>query len=78
MPARDFLYHVYHRPSFDGLPDWAEANIRVPRLSGRLTDRKRMYSLKKDMDTLRALGAGKGIVDAGLVSLGASAGGRET
>ncbi|HXQ73317.1 MAG TPA: M14 family zinc carboxypeptidase [Pyrinomonadaceae bacterium] len=76
MP-RPFLYHVYHRPSFDPLPAWSSASISVPGAALGSTQSKTVYSLKKDMDQLRADGAAKGIVDAGVVSLGRSGGGRE-
>ncbi len=74
--ARPFHYHVYDRPSFSALPAWASAPIAVPGAAAGTTETKTMYSLKKDMDQLRADGAAKGIVDAGVTSVGTSSGGR--
>src|SRR5688572_15637302 len=76
MP-RPFRYHVYHRPAFDPLPAWSSASITVPGPAVASTESKTVYSLKKDMDQLRADGAAKGIVDAGLTSVGTTAGGRK-
>lgn len=75
--ARPYHYHVYHRPSFDHLPAWASSSISVPGVATGRTETKTMYSLKKDMDQLRADGAAKGIVDAGLTSVGTSTQGKQ-
>lgn len=78
MPARPFQYHVYHRNAFNALPDWASTPIDVPQIADpNLKERKTVYSLKKDMDKLRAMGAAKGIVDAGVVDVGTSSKGRK-
>ncbi len=74
--ARPYHYHVYDRPSFNALAAWASAPIAVPGAAAGTTETKTMYSLKKDMDQLRADGAAKGIVDAGVTSVGTSSGGR--
>jgi len=76
MP-RPYHYHVHHRRRFNALPAWSSASISVPGPARGSTERLTVYSLKKDMDQLRVDGAAKGIVDAGLVSIGTSAGGRE-
>lgn len=75
--ARPFRYHVYHRNAFNGTAAWSTQNITVPRVGGVGTETKTVYSLKKDMDKLRADGAAKGIVDAGVTSVGTSTDGRE-
>jgi hypothetical protein len=68
--ARDYHYHCYHRDVFDALPEWDSSLLTVPRIGGGGYERKRFYSLKKDMDSLRALGASKGIVDSSVTSVG--------
>jgi carboxypeptidase T len=70
--ARPYHYHVYHRPAFDALPAWSASTISVPGAATGATESKTVYSLKKDMDQLRADGAAKGIVDAAVTSLGTS------
>lgn len=76
MP-RPFLYHVHHRAAFNPLPDWASRTITIPRLGAAGTETKTVYSLKKDMDKLRADGVAKGIVDAGVIDVGTSTNGRK-
>ena len=75
--ARPFHYHVYHRDSFNALPPWSSRTIWVEGLATSAQESMTVYSLQKDMDQLRADGAAKGIVDAGLRSAGKSAGGKE-
>ncbi|HUS93306.1 MAG TPA: M14 family zinc carboxypeptidase [Phycisphaerae bacterium] len=75
--ARAYLYHVYHRPALDAAAAWAHTTITVPRVSGIGTETKQVYSLRKDMDQLRADGAAKGIVDASVTSIGKSAENRD-
>jgi carboxypeptidase T len=75
--ARPFHYHVWHRPAFNPLPAWSSRVITVPRIGGAGTETKTFYSLKKDMDELRSRGAAKGIVDAGVTSVGTSHGGKQ-
>jgi carboxypeptidase T len=76
MP-RPYLYHVWHRTSFDALPAWSSKTITGPRTSGTGTETKKVYSLKKDMEQLRADGKAKGIVDDSVVSVGKSLNGKE-
>ena len=76
MP-RAYLYHVYHRRAFNRLPAWSSIRINVRKISGRGRESKRVYSLKKDMDQLRADGAALGIVDAAVVDVGESWGRRK-
>jgi carboxypeptidase T len=75
--ARPFHYHVRDRRSFDTLAAWASAPISVPDSKAGTTVSMTMYSLKKDMDQLRTDGAAKGIVDAGLKTVGTSSGGND-
>ena len=70
--ARPYLYHVWHLPSFDALPPFSSVDINCPRLSGRSTETKTVYSLKKDMEELRRIGRTKGIVDDSIVRVGVS------
>lgn len=76
MP-RPYRYHVYHRAAFAGLAPWSSLSVSVPGPGIGSVEAKTMYSLRKDMDQLRADGAAKGIVDAGVTSVGTSAGGRD-
>ena len=75
--ARAHHYHCYHRKAFDKLPAWAGEKLTIAAFSGPGTERKTFYSLKKDLDQLRQDGAAKGIVDAGVTSVGKSTEGRE-
>jgi len=72
MMARDFLYHVWDSPKFDGQPALAAVDFDVPK-NGRKpngkTETKRMYSLKRDLEALREAGVKKGIVDPSFVAL---------
>ncbi len=77
MPARPFRYHVHHRNAFDSLPDWANLIVTVPKNSGKGSELKVVYSLKKDMDKLRTIGASKGIVDSSVVDVGKSTQGKK-
>src|SRR5437867_2868892 len=70
--TRPFHYHVWHRAAFDPLPAWASSAISVPTLSGVGTESRTVYSLKKDMNDLRAEGKAKGIVDDSVVDVGRS------
>jgi hypothetical protein len=70
--ARPYHYHVWHRSAFDPLPAWASSSITVPKMSGAGTETRTVYSLKKDMDQLRADGKTKGIVDDSVKSVGTS------
>src|SRR6266436_5844016 len=72
MPWRPYLYHVYDRSAFNRLPAWSASPITVPGPPPVATEVKQMYSLKKDMDQLRADGAAKGIVDFGVRDVGQS------
>jgi len=71
MP-RPFHYHIWHRPVFDPLPAGASSVISVPRLSGAGSESRTVYSLKKDMNELRAEGKAKGIVDDSVIHVGKS------
>lgn len=75
--ARPFHYHVWHRAAFNALPTWASTTISVPRMSAAGTETRTVHSLRKDMDELRSRGAAKGIVDAGVVSVGTSHSGKQ-
>ena len=75
--ARPFKYHVFHRNVFNAAADFESRSISVPRLSGSGVESKSVYSLTKDMSALRARGAAKGIVDAGVVSVGTSGNGNQ-
>jgi carboxypeptidase T len=77
LVPRPFHYHVWHRSVFDTASAFASRTLSVPTVAGGSVESKQFYSLKKDMDQLRSLGAAKGIVDAGVVSVGSSHGGRE-
>ena len=77
MPWRPYHYHVYHRDNFDALPAWASAPITVPGTPPLATETMTMYSLKKDMDQLRVIGAQRGIVDASVTDVGKSYKGKQ-
>jgi hypothetical protein len=67
-PIKGDYYHVWDHAG----AAWTTKDITVPKISGVGTEVKKFYSLKKDMDALRTLGASaaKGaIVDAAVVSL---------
>jgi len=70
-------YHVWHHPSFDGLPAFSSGDLDVPTLDGLSTETKSFQSLRNDMDQLRSDGAAKGIVDDSIVEAGLSTEGRE-
>lgn len=59
--APDYLYHVYDDAAIPAA--FTKGKVSVKRRDGAGTDPRDMYSLKKDMDQLRAYGVGKGIVD---------------
>ncbi|HVC63359.1 MAG TPA: M14 family zinc carboxypeptidase [Acetobacteraceae bacterium] len=73
---RNFHYHVWDDPAFDTLAPLAAATLTIPAFDQSGTETRTMYSLKRDMDELRTRGHAKGIADAGVVSVGNSAGGR--
>jgi carboxypeptidase T len=73
--ARASHYHVWDHPGF-GPAALGEATLTIPAL-GAGTESRRFYSLKRDMAELRRRGAAKGIVDAGVISVGNSTQGRE-
>jgi carboxypeptidase T len=75
--ARPFLYHVYDDASFNAKPPYASSTISVPGAAAGTFETKTVYSLKRDMDHLRADGAAKGIVDAGLTTIGKSTNGKD-
>jgi len=75
--ARPYRYHIWHLDAFDALPPFSSYDINVPRMSGRSTETKTVYSLKKDMAELRRIGSGKSIVDDSIVQVGSSVEGRE-
>jgi carboxypeptidase T len=75
--ARPFHYHVWHDPALDVLPDFSARTRSIPRMAAAGTESRQFYSLKKDLASLRSRGVAKGIVDPGVVSIGASQGGRE-
>ena len=58
----DYLYHVYDDPKIKG--PFKSANLKVAPLAAGGIDHKDMFSLKQDMDKLRADGVTKGIVEA--------------
>jgi carboxypeptidase T len=59
---RPFRYHFYDTEGAVTVPDWDD----------KVVESKTVYSLKKDLAELRELGASKGIVDAGVTSVGKS------
>jgi len=73
---RPFHYHVFHRTAFDSAADFASKSVSVARFSGSGVEGKTVYSLQKDLAALRARGAAKGIVDAGVVNVGTSTQGK--
>ena len=76
--ARPFLYHVFDDPAFTGLAPLSAASINVVTFAPPATAARQMYSLKRDMDHIRGVGAGKGIVDAAVTKLTpATSGGRD-
>src|SRR5437763_38247 len=77
MLRATFLYHVLDDPAFATKAALASASIPVVPIGGGAKVPRAMYSLKRDMDELRKIGAGKGIVDAGVKTVGTSANGRD-
>ena len=77
LVARPFHYHLWHRSAFDPAAGFASKALAVPKIAGVGTETHDFYSLKKDMAELRARGVAKGIVDAGVVSVGNSHSGKE-
>ena len=70
MLRATFLYHVFDDPAFAGKGALALASIPVIAVGGGAKVPRPMYSLKGDLNELRRIGAGKGIVDAGVTDLG--------
>src|SRR5579862_2302770 len=73
---RPFYFHVYDRSEFDVMGPFESVSVSVPGPKKGSVESRDMYSLKRDMDQLRADGAAKGIVDASVVSIGQSDQGR--
>lgn len=69
MLRTKFLYHVLDDPAFKG-KGLISASIPVVPIGGGVKKPRQMYSLKGDLDELRKIGAGKGIVDASVADLG--------
>jgi carboxypeptidase T len=75
--APAYRYHVHHRNSFDPLPPWSSQTISVAGYTGGAPETFTVFSLKKDMDQLRAEGAALGIVDPAEITLGRSKKGKD-
>jgi hypothetical protein len=56
---RPFLYHLWDDPAFDGKPEFSSASIKTKKLNGPGTSLVKFYSLKRDLEALRAIGAKK-------------------
>jgi len=64
---------MYDDPAFSGKGDFAEITRSVPKNANTGgTESKKFYSLKRDMEKLRQIGAAKGIVDGGFKKIGTS------
>jgi len=75
MIKRPFHYHRYE---IEGVDCWKSKCFMVPTIPERQDmEEIEFYSLKKDMECLRAMGVERGIVDPDVISVGQSHEGRE-